>query len=444
MSSAAIARFLLRFAWVVPLAFLAAMRWGFTLDFPMLDQWELPLLLQRWHDGTLDAAALFAQHNEHRPAVPRLLMLALARVTQWDVRAETNLTLLLGLALFGVLAAQARARLAYASAPRRHAVALVISTLVFSLAAWRNWFLGWQLQLVLSVLLAVLTLHALTHAELTRRRFTYALLLAVLNTYAFANALLVWPLGLVVLLGRCWPAWRERRKYAALWTATGVVLCTAYFWDFSIPASQEDAPGGIRLLAFAGYAFAYLGAPLAFWIPLAIALGAAGVARLAMVARGYARPTATTTLEGRAYPRATLTQWANGPDAFWYALALYALGTAALSAVARHDYGIAQALSSRYTTIGMLLWVSVAVLNAAHAKRRTWPVLVVIALFAAAASLHGAYRWTEHWAAYSTARPSLEAVEHGPGLQYLYPDEEELLRRAAWLRVHRLSIWGDI
>jgi len=74
----------LRFAWALPLFFLVAMRWAYTLDFPMLDQWELPLLLQRWHDGALDAAALLAQHNEHRPALPRLIMLAMAAAKSTD------------------------------------------------------------------------------------------------------------------------------------------------------------------------------------------------------------------------------------------------------------------------------------------------------------------------------------------------------------------------
>jgi hypothetical protein len=450
-SLSALATSALRFAWVLPLLFLAAMRWAFGLDFPMLDQWELPHTLERAQAEGWSVALLFEQHNEHRPALPRVVMLALVWWTDWDVRAETMFTFLLGLLLFAVLAGQAHARLECVPAARRRVTLLAISTLMFSLAAYTNWFLGWQLQLMLSVLLAVLTLRALTHAELHGDRFGFALAVALLNTFTFANALLVWPLGLVVLAARSLPKEITRWRYATAWGVAGAVCVVLYFGSYDSP--PHHAGGGSAVagpIATVAYALAYLGAPLAFWTPLAVLAGMCGCVMLAVMmrcdigrsARGDARPTGGALLArvGRAYPRAVFAQ----PDAFWWALVLYAVGSAVLTAFARQDQGLEQALSSRYATIAALFWVAVVVLVVARFRRGAWVAVIAIGLLAGATSLHGAYRWTERWSAYGSARPSLYRVEPGPGLHYVYPpSEQELLRRAAWLREQGLSIWRE-
>ena len=74
-----------------------------TVAVPIYDAWELVPLLQAREAGTLQVADIWAQHNEHRPVVPRLVMLAMAAATGWDVRWELAMNLLLGSALALVL-----------------------------------------------------------------------------------------------------------------------------------------------------------------------------------------------------------------------------------------------------------------------------------------------------------------------------------------------------
>ena len=62
--------------------------WRFGVDVPFWDQWQLVPYLEDWANGTLNAAKLFAQHNEHRIFFPRLVMIALAQISAWNTRVE--------------------------------------------------------------------------------------------------------------------------------------------------------------------------------------------------------------------------------------------------------------------------------------------------------------------------------------------------------------------
>jgi hypothetical protein len=63
------------------------------VNIPYWDEWglitQLHLALQA---GTLGPLDLFAQHNDSRFVLPQLLLLPLAQLTHWDVRAEMIVT----------------------------------------------------------------------------------------------------------------------------------------------------------------------------------------------------------------------------------------------------------------------------------------------------------------------------------------------------------------
>ena len=61
----------------------------YGVDTPWGDEWDSTLpLLEKMQAGTLGWADFFAFHNEHRIFFPRLLTFGLARLTDWNVRAE--------------------------------------------------------------------------------------------------------------------------------------------------------------------------------------------------------------------------------------------------------------------------------------------------------------------------------------------------------------------
>src|SRR5271165_7446929 len=61
----------------------------YGVNIPAGDQWdEVPLLLEKMHEGTLSLRHFFAQHNEHRIFFPRLIMFTLALLTHWNIKVE--------------------------------------------------------------------------------------------------------------------------------------------------------------------------------------------------------------------------------------------------------------------------------------------------------------------------------------------------------------------
>src|SRR5688572_19439277 len=65
------------------------------INIPIWDEWDTPgMALLRHAEGALSWGDLFAQHNESRKIVPRLIHIAIASVAGWDVRQGMVLTFL--------------------------------------------------------------------------------------------------------------------------------------------------------------------------------------------------------------------------------------------------------------------------------------------------------------------------------------------------------------
>src|SRR5215208_7141850 len=73
-----------------------------TVDVPFADQWALVPLLERSYRGTLSLHDLWAQHNEHRLLFPRLIMLALARLSAWNTHIEMLANVGLAAGIFAI------------------------------------------------------------------------------------------------------------------------------------------------------------------------------------------------------------------------------------------------------------------------------------------------------------------------------------------------------
>lgn len=52
---------------------------------PLQDQWEIAPIFEKVNNKTLSFSDLMAQHNESRNFFPRLIFIALAFLTNWNV-----------------------------------------------------------------------------------------------------------------------------------------------------------------------------------------------------------------------------------------------------------------------------------------------------------------------------------------------------------------------
>lgn len=333
----------------LPALVAAALVWRYGIDVPFWDQWELVPLLERHRDGTLTAADLFAQHNEHRMAVPRLAMIGLADLTAWDIRAELALNLLLAAASLAVALAMFRPLTAGAGAALRLWLPFAVSAVLFSLTQYDNWLCGWQLQWFLSLLGALMAVWLLARGldgDAPWPALAGAILAAGAVQFSFAGGTLLWPAGLLMIVLHPRPG---RGRLALVWTtaAAGVLALHFIGWDRTLgdPSGRLDPlDDPLRLYDYMG---AYLSGPLA-----------RGLGLKPVTAGRWLIPMFAVTAVA-----VLVTGWRRRGEALpWLTLAAFAAGNAFVTGLGRAGGGANQGASSRYVTIGLLFTLALLAL----------------------------------------------------------------------------------
>jgi hypothetical protein len=399
-----------------------------------MDQWELVPLIEKTFNGDIAFGDLWAQHNVHRIPIPKLIMLVLARLSHWDTRWERAVSMTFA------FAAAAMLMLLFARGQRRSRAApwawLVMSTLFFSAAQWENLLWGWHLLIYLNLLGAILVCAGLSSANAPRLGIAAAAVGAILSVYSYGNGLILLPVGVAVLAVLQWQ--RKRLDLASLlaWGMASSLIGLAYIWDFHKPSYDPSYASVVTTPSqYAYYVAAYLGAPLASFDPRpAAVMGIAGFCVYLVLA-------------WKAFRREDSARRATLP---FDGLALYAIGTAFLTATARTGFGVVQALSPRYIAFSSLLWIAIAVhlcamLSPQEASRSVRRILAAVLLligFAAAAnSALGVYRCDERHDGHVAACDALVSGGSPELLRRLYPDEQVVLNARETLKEYRLNVF---
>lgn len=397
----------------------------YTVDAPFWDQWALVPLLEKVDIGAFRFADLWAAHNGHRLVFPQIIMLGLARLSRWNIGYEYATSFLLA-TINAILLVMLLNRCG-GQGRRAHSwwVPITVSLLTFSYNQWGNWFLGWQLQIFLNLTGFLLMLYWLTSPTLQGPYVVAAIASALLATFSFASGILAWPIGFVILVAR-----KSCRHRVLLWVIVSITVVAAYAIDLS-GGSEKTEP--VALFQRILYIPAYLGAPLALartW--LAVAIGSAALAS-AFLLISFQRNTDDEALR---VARLALI-----------GIALYAIGSAVLTVFARGALGIEQALSSRYITIALLIFLAplplLADAGSPRGIRTRWVVTVSLVTMAALNSIHGAYIWSLRYPARLAMRDALIRGEENAMFKRMYPDIGYLREKRQTLRRLRLSVFRD-
>jgi hypothetical protein len=334
-------------------------------DAPYADEWEfVPALLGDEPAGPW----LWRQHNEHRFPLPRLIYLALFRLTH-DFRSGMlfQVALLSALAL-GLMHFAARLR------GRPHWSDAFFPVSLLHIGHWENFVMGYQLCFALYAVLATgLFAVALTATRATA--FRSGLIAGVLALLIVTTG----GSGLVVALPVCgWVAylaavvWRGGAKGGALllllFAVLPLVYLGAYFVDYHKPDRHPDLladPVGVLRTAgeVLGVSFG-MGFVLVWWL-VAVGVVVLGVLTGALLVR----------------------RWKLDPDGRSGVVGLLAVaagvaGVALAIGVGRGNWGAGQGLWSRYS---LLVWPLLAAAYLAWVKAgRKW-VPIVLCVVAALA-----------------------------------------------------------
>ncbi len=343
---------------------------GDSVDVPFGDQWNFISFLRATDDGA-SWSELWAPHNEHRILVPRLVMLALARLTNWNIRAEIALVHALIMLRFAVVFVAVALIGRHAKLKAWTCVPLLAAFLL-SRGQAENLVWGWQITLALGAMFALLCCLTLVNGGWAR--FSLAALFAVASQLSFASGVVLWPVGALFIALQPKLTHKTRAARVALWIAIGTVV--TYFYNRGLPRLGGKLP--TSLTGYFRYTMTFLGTPLA---PLRQTPAEVFAFRAGLIGTGLFGLSVLGVVLTKQF-----TRWA--PLIMW---GVTAPATAAVTALARFGLsGNAQAMSSRYVTLSATMWATTAALFTATGlqllSQKRKPVIGSVRLIGAVAA----------------------------------------------------------
>ncbi|TAD80111.1 MAG: hypothetical protein EA001_01995 [Oscillatoriales cyanobacterium] len=376
-------------AWVLPALLLAALMVRYGVNLPTYDQWDTPgvLFVKLAEQQPLTFADFISQHNESRKVFPRLIFLGLAYLTGWDIRAELAVIFVLVCGAAGAIFALGRSTVADR---RFQAIAFALaSCLLFSPSQWENWVYSIQIVVFLPIFCITTSLWLAQSSLKFWQKIAINILLATVSTYSSASGMFCWFLSFPALFLKDWivglgrgddngrgsvksddtggrTAVRPYRVFGNLgrsiqslgvtvrqsWIGLGVWLAAMaanlllYFWDYYKPPSHPSFAGPLQQpIEGLKYWFGLMGAILGFdnlgLSQLLGGLGLLGFLGLVMLAW---RGDRVRSFE-------------------WVIFGCYAIGTDAIVTLGRFGFGPDSALTSRYQTFSLYLWIAITHLS---------------------------------------------------------------------------------
>jgi hypothetical protein len=336
---------LISVAALVPMVHMTSLVRQYSVEVPTLDDWEMAPLIVKAHSGQLTFADLYAQQEEARYFLPKLIFILSAAGGHWDVRHQILISVMASwLTAAGVFF------LLYRSGLNVAAIAICFWLMVlclFSPAQFELWIFASGFPCFLPALFFVAALVSIETGLSTFWKFVICGVLAVASSFTLAHGLLAWGLTFpVLLLVRPISRWRS---WLSWWLVCSTLCAVGYFWDYQKPAYHPAFAPATSPIEYARFILQYLGGGLAYSLKDCPALAAAifGALQLAFFLAALAY--AARRIRDRRF-LATVVPW--------FALGMYALGSAVLAALGRVKYGADYALASRYVTFS--LWLTIA------------------------------------------------------------------------------------
>ena len=232
------------------------------VNVPYWDQWDDDIagLFEKYKTGRLLFADFWAQHNESRLFLPRILFLFLGNLTRWNVGYEIAATFLAACLI--TIAVWRLEQPAIQKNPKiRWAIFFISSLMIFSPAQSQSWL--WGLELIVYVPAACILFGLLVLQSQARQSTKWILcaVLATISTWTFSNGMLAWIVFFPALLFFGSGKNRRKNNLAALcWLAGFTGNAALYFHNY-----QFQPTGGFwqKLwtdpFPIAQYFFAFLG-----------------------------------------------------------------------------------------------------------------------------------------------------------------------------------------
>lgn len=315
---------------------------AFGVNVVFNDEWSLVPLFHGIAERSAGWTDLWPQSNEHRMFFPRLVLLASALLTDFNTKVQmyvSQLWILLAYAThlkyLGALPARKE--------PWRTGAGLLVGFVCYNTMQYENFLWGFQMAFLMVLCFAVVGFYGL-HRALQENRFRWvgvALAAGVVASFSSLQGLLVWPAYVAVLMASAPTSGKSGLKWAAAVGACGLLVWAAYFAGYQKPDWSPDYLG--RGLGYSvGYFFASVGGfAAARYAALAVAMGLMAFALAAVLVADLWR---SRRIKENAFPLGLIL--------FGYAVS----GALAIGRAVGPD-GIANAMTSRYSTFNLLSYL---------------------------------------------------------------------------------------
>lgn len=323
----------------------------YGVDVPLWDQWELANIFYRSRTASLTFQDLFAQHNEHRIFSLRVMTLGLTYLlSSWNVKAELLLSCLIAILTFISLVFLVKASRPESTTAGTHLTGISIiasSFCLFSTVQYGNWLWGFQIAWFLITCLVVNAILCLALLNKTGKALYLVLAIGccLLASFSSAHGLFTWLACIPLFLSHQIPSHQTRVRYLLLWLASFAICCVVYFIGYVKPPHHPDITVGFNQLSlFLIYCLNFVGG--------ALGEGNNGI-RPSLI--GFVLTTLYLLLSLSIFKQSKWVQEAYLP---WLSLGLFAWIFAALTTLGRAGFGPEQALATRYTTVSVLILIS--------------------------------------------------------------------------------------
>ena len=358
----------------------------FHFQAPYFDGWDLITLQQRLEGGEFGLDDLFYMHGAHWHASAYVILLGLSMLTGMDHLYEGLTSLCFAAIGFIGLALIVRRAAAVFAIESALPVLMVLAALFwFSLDQSLNWLWGWQVAVYINIAGAVWMIALFASDRVTWLRFLFAVIAFGVSITAFATALVLLPIGGLLLLQQLLrdAATSRNQKLIQLcvWGMVSIAV-VALFLRYNNAPDAIDSSAQLRtgvawVTSYVHYLINYFASPITrFATGLALPVVAASV----YFAYWLSRRSGITFVEVLKEPA----------YAALFALMLYGAGAGILTGLGRvAEFGAVQGFSSRYITFGNFFWIGLILMTAGvvaklgYKENRFSPPVIVLSLLLA-------------------------------------------------------------
>lgn len=405
---------------------------NYSINIPYMDQWNgMTELISAMKNGSLDFNCFWAQHNEHRIFFPKLIMVALADLSGWNVILEQYFSLFLQICTLFILLDLYRNTCRPGHGGKSSLIQLIISIILFSMVQYENWSWGWQIQFFLNIFSVCFTIWILFKFPNNFLYLSIGLIGAIVASYSLANGMIIFFVGLGLFF--CLNS-SNKKVLITIWLLFAVLTFCSYLFHYEKPPYHPSLLIFIEdPLKFISFFFAFIGAPFGKYLGLeaSIIFGTIGLTTFIILLFFNCKYGGKTILHD------------NLP---WLSLNAYIIGTALLIGLGRSGFGTNQALYSRYMSFSLLFWISLIMIIYLFAKNYSEyhipefkkPVTylstalcsIFICLYIISYT-HGVFAFINHFKDLSTANHLIlysNNYHYHDSLNKLYPSRKDLLQ----------------